>query len=218
MGGRQSLHWDQDEWDERVLAAIRALYRDGRITLDKIVEKVGRPKGSSLRESLERLRRRGLIELEYQGRKTFIVGLKGIARPIVVPLLGQISAGFGLAALHDIDWYAGLPEELVGRGRDPERLFMLKVKGDSMDGDGIFSGDYVVIDQQAKPNNGDIVAALLKEGAGRTELEATIKHLECGNDGRPIRLVAANPAFAPIPYEQVVEPILGTVVVLLRTL
>ena len=66
-----------------------------------------------------------------------------------------------------------------------DRVFFLKVKGDSMIGRAIESGDFVMIDPASPPKDGDMIAARL--GA-----DATVKTL--AHDGQAIVLKAANPA------------------------
>ena len=46
-----------------------------------------------------------------------------------------------------------------------EQSFMLKVKGESMVNAGIFDGDQVLVKQQSTASDGDIVVALVDEGA-----------------------------------------------------
>jgi repressor LexA len=57
--------------------------------------------------------------------------------------------------------------------------------------EGIFDGDYVLVDQRSTARNGERVVALLAHG------ETTLKTYFKERDGR-IRLQPANPDFAPI--------------------
>ena len=85
--------------------------------------------------------------------------------------------------------------------------FVLKVKGDSMVGAGIFDGDFAVVREQHDAANGEIVVALLGD-------EATVKTFY-REKGR-IRLQPENPTMQPIYTDN--PRILGRVVALLRTL
>ncbi len=77
-------------------------------------------------------------------------------RPVVnVPLVGSVAAGVGVLAEENLEEVLPLPEDLTG----PGQLFMLKVRGDSMIGVGIFDGDYVVVKQGSDVDAGDIVVA-----------------------------------------------------------
>ncbi|RPI22789.1 MAG: transcriptional repressor LexA [Actinobacteria bacterium] len=120
-----------------------------------------------------------------------------------VPLVGRIAAGSPILAEQDIEEIYPLPTELVGH--DP--VFMLKVRGDSMIGAGIFDGDLVVVRRQPDARDGQLVAALIDDE------EATVKRLQ-RREGRVI-LKAENPDYAPMMFTSGVE-ILGVVVAVLR--
>jgi repressor LexA len=102
-----------------------------------------------------------------------------------VPYYGKIHAGEPTL----------LPENRVSfitmdrRFVPSEDSFFLKVIGDSMNGRGILEGDYVLISQSRRAQDGDIVAARLGE-------EATVKTLT--HRGATIVLEPANPADRPI--------------------
>ena len=83
---------------------------------------------------------------------------------VPVPLVGRIVAGGPITAEQSVEDVLALPRQLVGSGK----LFMLKVKGDSMIDAAICDGDWVVVREQHTADNGDIVAALLDD-------EATVK-------------------------------------------
>lgn len=104
-----------------------------------------------------------------------------------VPVVGKIAAGTPLLAQENIEDTFPLPPSL-----GPENTFILKVKGSSMIGAGIFDGDYLVVKREAPVQNGDIVVAIL-EGF---EKEATVKRFF--REKRGIRLVPENPKMEPI--------------------
>ena len=120
-----------------------------------------------------------------------------------VPLLGRIAAGSPILAEQQIDEIFTLPTEFTGSGP----VFMLAVRGDSMEGAGILDGDYVVIRSQQDAVNGEIVAALV-EGE-----EATVKRFE--RQGDIVRLISENPAYEPMVFEEGVQ-LIGKVVAVLR--
>lgn len=105
-----------------------------------------------------------------------------------VPVLGQVTAGAPILAEENIDEYFPLPEQLV---RD-QKVFMLRVRGDSMIEAGILDGDHVIVRQQQAADNGDIVVARLDD-------EATVKRFfrEQGH----IRLQPENRMMEPIIVE-----------------
>jgi repressor LexA len=110
---------------------------------------------------------------------------------VMVPIAGRIAAGGPIRAEQEIEGYLPLPREVVGRA---DKLFMLRVSGDSMIGVGIFPGDLVVIQPLYEaPKNGDIVAATIDH----VEVEGTVKtYLK---EGRHVWLMPQNPAYTPIP-------------------
>jgi repressor LexA len=89
------------------------------------------------------------------------------------------------------------------------RHYALEVKGDSMTGAGINSGDIVVIQEQPTAQNGDIVVALI-EGE-----EATLKTFR--RRGTTIALEAANPAYETRLYRDHQVRVQGKLVGLIRT-
>lgn len=122
-----------------------------------------------------------------------------------VPLIGQIAAGVPVDAVALPEDTFLLPRRLVGHGK----LFMLRVRGDSMIGAAIADGDLVVIRQQPTAENGEIVAAMLdRDGTA----EATVKTLQWV--GGHAWLVPHNPAYQPVPADDAV--ILGKVVAVIR--
>jgi repressor LexA len=125
---------------------------------------------------------------------------------VPVPLIGRIAAGVPITAQEVVEDTFLLPRKIVGYGT----LFMLRVVGDSMINAGIADGDFVIVRQQEKVVNGDIVAALLVG----IEPEATVKTFQQADDGR-CWLMPHNPAYAPIPGDD--AEIMGRVVAVLRT-
>lgn len=101
-----------------------------------------------------------------------------------IPLAGRIAAGQPIDAIEN-DEYLEIESRYASAG-----CFALKVKGDSMIEDGIFDGDFVIVQPQPSPNNGDIVVALLGDGT------ATLKRFY-KEKGR-FRLQPANPEMEPI--------------------
>ena len=69
--------------------------------------------------------------------------------------------------------------------------FLLRVRGESMTGDGILSGDYVLLRPNVRVEQGEIAAVMVG-----SEYEATLKRVQV--EGATVRLRAANPAYADI--------------------
>ena len=78
-----------------------------------------------------------------------------------VPLVGDVAAGSPILAQENITDTMTLPTDIVGDAPS----FMLSVRGESMIEAGINYGDYVVVKEQPVANNGDIVVAIVDDGA-----------------------------------------------------
>ena len=115
-----------------------------------------------------------------------------------IPVVGLVTAGPPILATENIEGYLSWEE-------DPD-CFALRVRGDSMIGAGILSGDRVIVHPQPTAENGDIVVALLGD-------EATVKRLSIGENG--VWLLPENPAYEPIDARG--ASILGRVCGLVRT-
>ncbi len=125
-------------------------------------------------------------------------------RVTMLPLLGSIAAGTPIFAQEHVEDLIAVPSEMV---RNIESAFLLRVKGDSMSGEGIMPRDLVVIKPQITANHGDLVAALLGD-------DATVKRLH--RDSKGVRLMPSNPAYDPIEVQQEDARIIGKVVGLIR--
>lgn len=80
-----------------------------------------------------------------------------------LPLAGKVAAGKPLEAVEDLRAIE-VPPSMIGSGAH----FVLQVKGDSMQDDGILDGDFVVVRTQPGAENGETVVALIDN-------EATVK-------------------------------------------
>lgn len=104
-----------------------------------------------------------------------------------IPLFtSQVSAGFPSPAEDWVENIMDMNELLVKR---PAATFLLRVRGDSMTGAGIFEGDILLVDRSISPHEEHIVIAVHSN-------ELTVKRLR-RKDGR-LWLVAENPSYKPI--------------------
>lgn len=122
---------------------------------------------------------------------------------IMVPVIGEITAGQPILAVENYDETYKLPFSLFQR----ENIFMLNVHGESMIEAGIFDGDRIVVLPQSNADNGDIVVAMLSDSA-------TVKKFYREKD--KIRLQPCNSSMEPI-YADTVN-IIGKVIGLIRNL
>jgi len=132
---------------------------------------------------LVRLVREGVLSKDWNARR----GVK-VLRPsgisFELPLVGSVAAGRPIEAIETSDSIE-VPSSMVGPGEN----FVLRVQGDSMIGDGILDGDYVVVRKQNSAENGQTVIALIRD-------EATVKRLY--RKDQYIELHPANPSMQPI--------------------
>lgn len=116
--------------------------------------------------------------------------------------MGRIAAGQPIEAVEN-------PETIsLGdfvRSRD---VFVLEVRGDSMQDEHILSGDYVLVEKSKTAQNGDIVVALVDE------TDATLKRFY--REGDNIRLQPSNAAMQPIIVPAAAVQIQGRVIGVLR--
>ncbi len=154
-------------------------------TYDELCQLLGLSSRGSLHKHIQALIQAGLVE-PTQGLQRGI-RLVESRRPEGIPYLGRIAAGKPIEAIAQAERMQ-VPEELLGRGP----CYVLQVAGDSMIEEGIFDGDYVVIEQQDRADNGDIVVALVNND------EVTLKKIE-QQPGKVI-LFPANSAMAAMVY------------------
>lgn len=135
---------------------------------------------------LVRLEREGLLTREWNARRGLQV-IRPRAGGFELPLAGMVAAGRPIEAIETADSIE-VPPSMIGPGEN----FVLRVKGDSMVGDGILDGDYVVVRKQATAESCQTVVALISG-------EATVKRLQ--RKGRRVELHPANPTMSPIVVE-----------------
>ncbi len=177
-------------------------------SIREICAAVGLNSPSTVHTYLKKLEAKGLLVKD--GSKTRAIRLteteaERIAEPVAeylsVPVVGEVAAGTPILAEQNVMDTFPLPM-IFAKNKD---IFMLKVRGDSMINAGIFSGDYVVVQQQDTARNGDIVVALLDDSA-------TVKTFYQENGY--IRLQPENDALSPILVREV--RIVGKVTGVLR--
>lgn len=127
--------------------------------------------------------------------KTRQVDKAAVGAPrLEVPFMGgTVMAGFPSPAEQYVERPLDLNELLVAR---PAATYFVRAEGDSMEGAGIRAGDLLVVDRSLEPEDGSVVIACVDGGF-------TVKTLRLGRNG--IRLVAANPAYAPIRFKGEME-------------
>jgi repressor LexA len=174
------------EPQQRILSFIRNyMRREGRPPTNReIGQAVGIRSTGHVDHHLSALERKGRITRVRGKSRGIRLNEQGM------PIVGVIAAGV------PIEHYPDTEQELLDMGaHTTEKSYVLRVKGDSMIDDQIADGDYVLIEPDVHPNDGDIVVAthLVSANGGAA---ATLKRLyrEAGR----IRLQPANAAHSPI--------------------
>ena len=145
----------------------------------EIGQAVGLRSTASVSYHLQQLQEKGFLQSPgVKGRKRAIVTAQ---RPGQIPVVGVVTAGLPILALEN-------QEGTIAWEGDP-KCFALRVRGDSMIGAGILSGDKVVVRPQQTAEDGQIVVARIGE-------EATVKRLSRRGGG--VWLLPENPNYEPI--------------------
>jgi repressor LexA len=160
-------------------------------TLQEIATAMSLSSLATVHEHINALVKKGVLR-KYEGS---VRGLEIISERfesnltgIELPLVGYIAAGKPIDAIEDSYETVTVSPDMVS---GVKKCFVLQVRGDSMIDEGIFNGDYVVIQKQDTADNGDIVVALIDNGF------ATLKSYFREKDGK-VRLQPANPNMDPI--------------------
>jgi repressor LexA len=121
---------------------------------------------------------------------------------MVLPLLGRIAAGQPIEAVQNPETIS-----LADFVRSKE-VYVLEVRGDSMQDEAILSGDYVLVEKAKTAHNGDIVVAIIDE------TDATLKRFY--REGDNIRLQPSNATMKPIIVAAAQVQIQGKVIGVMR--
>ncbi|MGM0554484.1 MAG: transcriptional repressor LexA [Pseudomonadota bacterium] len=143
---------------------------------------------------LKALARKGAIELVGGAARGIRLPGRHRHSAIDLPLVGRVAAGLPILATEHIEHHYRV-DPLLFRAR-PD--YLLRVRGESMHDAGILDGDLLAVRQTPEARPGQIVVA-------RIEDEVTVKRLQ--QDGPRIRLLAENPAFAPIEIDLERQPL-----------
>lgn len=171
------------------------------------IREIGRAFGfrstGTVRDHLRALENKGYLQT-VRGKSRGILPfnwsriLRGESREL--PILGRVPAGGPLLAEENLEGTLDLSREFGG-----EKVFALKVRGDSMIDAGICDGDMVVVRAQEHAETGQIVVALV-------DGDATVKRIV--RRGSKLWLQPANASYQPIPVggdTRVVGKVIGAI-------
>ena len=168
-------------------------------TVREVCQSLGLSSPSTVHVHLKALENKGLIKRDPLKSRSIALtypleGLPALESNVVrpsfsklvnVPLVGNVAAGAPILAEENITDTITLPTDIVGDSPS----FLLSVRGESMIEAGINDGDYVVVKEQPVANNGDIVVAIIDDGA-------TVKRFY--KEADHIRLQPENSSMEPI--------------------
>ena len=203
---------------QAVLDCIEACIREKGYgpTVREVCQSLGLSSPSTVHVHLKALEEKGFnkrdplksrsIALTYaieDAASAAVSGAEAYSNLVTIPLVGNVAAGSPILAEENITDNITLPTDIVGDAPS----FMLSVRGESMIEAGINDGDYVVVKEQPVANNGDIVVAIIDDGA-------TVKRFY--KEADHIRLQPENSSMEPIITTQC--SIAGKVVAVFRRL
>ena len=177
---------------------------------EEIKEGMGLSSLATVHKHVTNLEKKGLLTRDYnRSRSIDLLPPKGKLRQsmavntgLVLPLAGRIAAGQPIEAVQNEETIS-----LADFVRSKE-VFVLEVRGDSMQDEAILSGDYVLVEKTKSAHNGDIVVALVENS------DATLKRFY--REGEMIRLQPSNAAMKPIMVPAASVEIQGRVIGVLR--
>jgi repressor LexA len=179
-------------------------------SFEEIGDGMGLSSLATVHKHVSNLETKGLLTRDYnRSRSIDLLPPKGklkqamaVNTTMVLPLLGRIAAGQPIEAVSNPETIS-----LADFVRSKE-VFVLEVRGDSMQDEAILNGDYVLVEKSKTAYNGEIVVALV-DGT-----DATLKRFF--REGENIRLQPSNAAMKPIIVPAATVQIQGKVIGVLR--
>ncbi len=165
---------------------------------------------ATVHKHLNNLQEKGLLKRDYnRSRSIDVVKIRGRAKPPAavpvetsLPLAGVIVAGRPLEAVEN-------PESIsLGDFTRAKDVYVLQVKGESMQDEHIVDGDYVLVEKTKAVRDGEIVVALI------SNYETTLKRIY--QEGQTVRLQPSNASMKPILVPSAEVEVQGRVIGVLR--
>src|SRR3989339_600830 len=128
---------------------------------------------ATIHEHINNLKKKGFLKASYNSARSI---------ELVNEIVNYAQAIEAIEEKERVD----VPSDMV---RDEANSYVLRVRGESMIEDGILDGDFVVVERNPSPRNGDIVVALLDNAY------ATLKRFY--REANRIRLQPANSTMKP---------------------
>ncbi len=179
-------------------------------SFEEIKDAMGLNSLATVHKHVTNLEKKGLLTRGYnQSRSIDLLPPRGklkqsmaVNTGVVLPLVGRIAAGRPIEAVENPETIS-----LADFVRSKE-VFVLEVRGESMQDEAILNGDYVLVEKTKTAHNGDIVVALIDSS------DATLKRFF--REGENIRLQPSNAAMKPIVVPAASVEVQGRVIGVLR--
>jgi repressor LexA len=179
-------------------------------SFEEIGEGLGLSSLATVHKHISNLEKKGLLRRDYnRSRSIDVLPPRGrlkqsmsVGAALTLPLVGRIAAGRPIEALENPSTIS------LADFTGSKDVFVLEVRGDSMQDEAILDGDYVLVEKTQTARNGEIVVALV-EGS-----DTTLKRFY--KEGDKIRLQPSNTAMPPIVVPAADVAVQGRVIGVLR--
>lgn len=182
-------HSDLTKKQSDTLDAIRAFLANHNYapSYREVMSAMGIKSPATAYTHVQALREKGYLKTRGKEMRSLELTEKAnmFVRGVELPLVGAIAAGHPIEAIENRESIT-VPLELLPN----LNCYVLQVRGDSMIDDGILDNDYVIVERNFYPQNGDVVVALLSNE------NATLKRYY--RERTRIRLQPANKNMKPI--------------------
>jgi repressor LexA len=173
-------------------------------SLEEIGGSLGLSSVATVHKHVTHLVEKGLVRRVWNQNRSIDLVRESTGKALDLPLVGTIAAGAPLEAVPTTETLTVPADMVSGRGR----TFVLKIQGESMIGEQIREGDYVIIEERQLARDGETVVALV-DGS-----DATLKRFY--REGATVRLQPSHPTMAPIVLAADRVQVQGVVVGLIR--
>ena len=173
-------------------------------SLEEIGGTLGLSSVATVHKHVTHLVEKGLVRRVWNQNRSIDLVRGAAGQALDLPLVGTIAAGAPLEAVPTTETITVPADMVSGRGR----TFVLRIQGDSMIGEQIREGDFVIIEERPLARDGETVVALV-DGS-----DATLKRFY--REGAHVRLQPSHPTMDPIVVAADRVQVQGVVVGLIR--
>jgi repressor LexA len=160
-------------------------------TRAEICEAFGFSSPNAAEAHLRTLERKGMIEMTPGASRGLRLVAQGMQSPeFSLPVVGQVAAGQPILAIEHIEDHYRVDPRLFR----PRADYLLRVRGMSMRGAGIFDGDLLAVHRTGRAETGQVVVARVNDE------EVTVKRFH-RRSAYLVRLLPENPDFEPIELD-----------------